>query len=326
MKFRVATRGGKAYNGDVKPARHDDPLRGCQLCPRQCRVDRQAGARGFCGAGAAARVYRHGPHYGEEPPISGTRGSGTVFFSHCTLRCCYCQNYPWSQDGRGEDRSETQLGAILEALNARGCHNWNLVSPTPWLPQIRAAAAPLIARDIRLPFVYNTSGFESIDTLDAYRDLVDVALTDLRYARPETAAKASLASEYVAVARRALTWFWNELGRLQTDDDGIARRGTICRLLVLPGHADEAIDNLAWIARHIGTELHISVMSQYTPVHLALRRDGWNRPVSQAEYRRVTDAAEAMGFDNGWIQPYQAAASGEWLGCEMPAGEGTVGQ
>jgi putative pyruvate formate lyase activating enzyme len=249
-----------------------------------------------------------------------------VFFSHCTLRCCYCQNYPWSQDGQGEDCSGAQLSAILEGLHTRGCHNWNLVSPTPWLPQIRAAARPLIARDIRLPFVYNTSGFESIDTLDAYRDLVDIALTDLRYAHPVTAAAASLAADYVETSRRALIWFWNELGSLQTDTDGIARQGTICRLLVLPGHADEAVENLAWISRHIGTAIHVSVMSQYTPVHLAARRDGWNRPVSQAEYRRVTDAAEAMGFDKGWIQPYQAAVSCEWLGCEMPAGEGAVGQ
>jgi putative pyruvate formate lyase activating enzyme len=301
-------------------------LNNCRLCPRHCGVDRTGSLRGFCGAGALPRIFRHGPHFGEEPPVSGTRGSGTVFFSHCTLRCFYCQNYPWSQEHAGQDLSTAQLRAIFVGLAEQGCHNWNLVSPTPWLPQIRAAVEPLFERDRRLPFVYNTSGFESTETLDAYRDLVDVALTDLRYANAKTAEQASQAGGYVEVARTALRWFWRELGPLQLDSEGLARRGTICRLLVLPGLANEAVDNLAWIARNIGTDLHISVMSQYTPVHAAAQHDGWNRRVTAGEYRRVTDAAEELGFENGWIQPYEAADAKELLGCRMPAGEGAVGQ
>ena len=302
-----------------------DILSHCRLCPRRCGADRLRGARGFCGAGAAPRIYRFGPHFGEEPPITGTRGSGTVFFSHCTLRCSYCQNYPWSQEHRGEDFDVEGLTGILEGLARRGCHNWNLVSPTPWLPQIRAAAAPLIKRDLRLPFVYNTSGFESLETLEAYRDLADIALTDLRYAREATAAQASEGAGYVAAARAAMKWFWKALGRLETDDDGIAVRGTICRLLVLPGHAGEAVDSLRWLARSIGTEVHVSVMSQYTPLHRAATQDGWNRRVTVAEYRRVPDAAADLGFESGWIQPHVAAETTEMLGCEMPAGEGAVG-
>ena len=296
----------------------------CRLCPRCCGAERGAGARGYCGAGALPRLYRYGAHFGEEPPLSGTRGSGTLFFSHCTLRCIYCQNYPWSQECRGEDLTVERLREVLEELARQRCHNWNLVSPTPWLPQIRAAVRPLFERDIRLPFVYNTSGFESTKTLYAYRDLIDIALTDLRYARPETAAEASDCGSYVDAARLALKWFWDELGPLQFDDEGCARQGTICRLLVLPGHADEAVENLAWIAENIGTDIHVSVMSQYTPVHTAKSLDGWNRRVTAAEYQRVTEAAEALGFENGWIQPYDAAETRELLGCEMSAGAGAV--
>jgi len=327
--FLLVTAGGITYKESFAvPGRsvNQNEWQACRLCPRRCGVDRAGGARGYCGAGTQVRVFRHGPHFGEEPPITGTRGSGTIFFSHCTLRCLYCQNYPWSQEHRGEDLDIARLRGILAGLADQGCHNWNLVSPTPWLPAIREAVAPLIARDRRLPFVYNTSGFESTDTLAAYRDLADIALTDLRYARPETAAEASDAAGYVEAARASLQWFWQALGPLQVDDDGLARRGTICRLLVLPGHEDEAVANLAWIARHIGTELHISLMSQYTPVYRALERPGWNRWVAADAYRRVTDAAEAMGFENGWIQPPGAADDTTLLGCEMPAGHGAAGE
>ena len=302
------------------------PLAACRLCPRACGVDRLSGRRGYCGARVQSRVFRHGPHFGEEPPLSGTRGSGTVFFSHCTLRCLYCQNYPWSQQAQGEDLEEAQLTEILRQLAARGCHNWNLVSPTPWLPQIRAALAPLFRDGIRLPIIYNSSGFESPETLTAFRELADVALVDLRYAVNDTAAEASDCAAYVEASRSALEWFWRNLGPLQTDANGIAERGVICRVLVLPGHADEAVANLHWLAEKIGTELHVSVMSQYTPVYGALQKAGWNRRVTAAEYARVTDAIETLGFDCGWVQEFEDGASpAELLGCNMPAGEAAVG-
>lgn len=302
-----------------------DPLQACALCPRRCGVDRLAGATGYCGAGAVQRLFRHGPHFGEEPPLSGTRGSGALFFSHCTLACLYCQNYPWSQAHAGRDIPPGALGAIFRGLAAQGCHNWNLVSPTPWLPRIREAVTPLFRDGVRLPFVYNTSGFEAGETLAAYRDLMDIALTDLRYARPETAAAASGAADYVAVARAALAWFWRELGPLATDPRGIAVRGTICRILVLPGHADEAIENLEWIAATLDARMHVSVMSQYTPVHRALQGAPWNRRVTQDEYEQVVAAATRLGFVNGWIQPWEETAAAELLGCAMPAGEGVQG-
>ncbi len=302
-----------------------DILRSCTLCPRRCGADRLGGATGVCGAGATLRVFRYGPHFGEEPPISGTRGSGTVFFSHCPMKCLYCQNHPWSQGGQGEDMPVARLTEILGELRDKGCHNWNLVTATQWLPLVREAAAPLVASGRRLPFVYNTSGYERIETLEAYSDLIDIALTDLRYATPELARRASAAADYVEAARRALLWFCGRLGPLEVDGDGVATRGVICRLLVLPGHADEAVANLRWIAENIGPELDISVMSQYAPVHRAAENGEFGRKVTREEYEAVTDEAERLGFENGWIQPYEDNAASSFLGCDMEAGEGTVG-
>jgi putative pyruvate formate lyase activating enzyme len=299
---------------------------GCRLCPRACGVDRVSGQLGYCKAGLLPRVFRHGPHFGEEPPVSGTRGSGTVFFSHCTLRCVYCQNHPWSQAGQGDDLTADALRDIFRGLAEKGCHNWNLVSPTPWLPQIREAVAPLIRAGISLPFVYNTSGFETQETLEAFSDLADIALIDLRYATSESAAEGSDARSYVESARRAFLWFWNRLGPLETDRDNIATRGVICRLLALPGRADEAVANLEWLARSVGTDVAVSVMSQYTPVHRATRLEGWSRTVREKEYALLTEAAADLGFENGWIQEFEGEAPADLLGQAMPAGEGAVGR
>ena len=303
------------------------PLAACRLCPHGCGVNRLSGQRGYCGAGVLPRVFRHGPHFGEEPPLSGSRGSGTVFFSHCTLRCIYCQNYPWSSQAQGEDLEITELTAIFRRLAELGCHNWNLVSPTPWLPQIRAALTPLFRDGIRLPILYNSSGFESPESLSAFRDLADIALVDLRYASNMTAAQASDSPDYVESSRSTLEWFWQNLGPLQIDADDVAVRGVICRVLVLPGHADEAVANLRWLADRIGTDVHLSVMSQYTPVYGALQQAGWNRRVTASEYAQVTAAVEELGFDNGWVQEFEDGASpADLLGCNMPAGEAAVGQ
>ncbi|HPS09705.1 MAG TPA: radical SAM protein [Kiritimatiellia bacterium] len=288
-------------------------------------MNRLAGQLGYCKAGIQPRVFRYGPHFGEEPPVSGTRGSGTVFFSHCTLRCVYCQNHPWSQGGQGDDLSAEALRDIFQRLAEKGCHNWNLVSPTPWLPQIRAAVAPLIRAGISLPFVYNTSGFEATETLKSFSELADIALIDLRYATPDAAAEGSDAQNYVEAARRAFLWFWDRLGPLQTDADGIAKRGVICRLLALPGRVSEAVANLEWLAEHAGTDVHVSVMSQYTPVYRAMRLSGWDRKVSEDEYALLTEAAADLGFENGWIQEFEGDAPADLLGQAMSAGEGAVG-
>ena len=301
------------------PPRGQGMLEHCELCPRRCGANRLQGALGYCRAGSQTQVYRWGPHHGEEPPVSGTRGSGTVFFSRCTMRCLYCQNFPWSQEGKGAVLTVQALAGVFEELRGAGCHNWNLVSPTPWLPLIRAALSEL---DTRLPIVYNTSGFERVEVLDAFADLADVYLTDLRYADEQTALAGSGAPGYVEAARNALRAMWRRRGPLVLDDEGVARSGTICRLLVLPGLAGEAVANLRWIAENLGTELAVSVMAQYVPAYRAPEHGGgWERRVTAEEYDAVSRAVEELGFSNGWVQEFDAAIPAELVGYRMAPGQ-----
>ena len=282
---------------------------GCELCPRRC------GRRpGFCGAGDRPRVFRWGPHFGEEPPLVGEHGSGCVFFSRCTMKCLYCQNSPWSWRGEGEDKSVAELAEIFRELAVRDrVSNWNLVSPTPYLPFIREAAKTLADDGIRLPFVWNSSGYERVETLEEYSDLCDWALFDLRYSRNETAVAASAAPGYVEHARAAVKWAWG-------------RTRLIVRVLVLPGHAEEAVENLAWIATELSSEVPVSVMSQYTPAYGAHARPPFDRRVTADEYAEVAEAAADFGFENGWVQDLSSAdPSLDLLGENMKSGHGTVG-
>ena len=306
----------------------------CELCPRKC------GRRpGFCGAGELPRVFRWGPHFGEEPPLTGERGSGCVFFSRCTMKCLYCQNSPWSWRGEGVDKKIGELTAIFRELAVRDrVENWNLVSPTPYLPFIREAVKPLLDEGVRLPFVWNSSGYERVETLEEYRELCDWALFDLRYSRNETAIAASAAPGYVECAREAVKWAWerkksesevvvvqrnvrNSTVRLPTTTTA----NLIVRILVLPGHADEAIENLAWIATELSNEVPVSVMSQYTPAYRALETPPFDRGVTEEEYASVTEAAADFGFENGWIQGFGAADPKlALLGENMGADHGVV--
>ena len=298
----------------------------CHLCPRCCGVNRANGQVGFCQAGDGVRLFRWGPHFGEEPPICGETGSGAVFFSRCTMKCIYCQNSPWSWRGGGRDVSVQELSDILRDLAVRRrCANWNLVSPTPYLPYIRAAAAPLVADGIRLPFVWNSSGYERVETLAEYRDLCDIALVDLRYSDEATARTASSAAGYVAAARAAVKHLWETLGPLDSEEPGAATRGVIVRILVLPGHADEAIENLAWLATECSNEVHVSVMSQYAPAFIASDTPPFDRVVTEEEYASVTEAAADFGFDHGWIQGIESRdASSDLVGENMAPGDGVI--
>ena len=300
----------------------------CELCPRRC------GKRpGFCGAGQVPRVFRWGPHFGEEPPLTGTRGSGCVFFSRCTMKCLYCQNSPWSWRGEGADKTIPELTEIFRELAVKDkAENWNLVSPTPYLPFVREAVRPLFDEGIRLPFVWNSSGYERVETLEEYSDLCDWALFDLRYSRNETAIAASAAPDYVEHSRAAVKWAWERVSRLPSKVPGEDRRrktedakGLIVRILVLPGHADEAIENLAWIATELSNEVPVSVMSQFTPAYRALETPPFDRGVTEEEYASVTEAAADFGFENGWIQGFGAADPKlALLGENMSADHGIV--
>jgi putative pyruvate formate lyase activating enzyme len=265
-------------------------------------------------------MYRYAPHFGEEPPLVGSKGSGTLFFSSCTLSCIYCQNYRFSQLGAGDEYDAEALANAFRRLAAAGCHNWNLVSPTPWLPQIAGAVDLLRNEGISLPLVYNTSGYESCDTLDRYERLIDIYLTDLRYSSDVTAAAGSMVADYVETSRNALKKMWERLGPLSCDKNGVAISGVICRLLVLPEKSGEVIDNLEWLAEHIGTEIPISLMAQYQPAYRALDREPWNRHINRAEYDAVCDAVTALGFEHGWIQDFDEDVEAGLPGYEMPPG------
>ena len=295
------------------------PAGRCELCPRRCAAARfGGGARRWCGAADAPRVFRWGPHFGEEPPLVEGGGSGCVFFSRCTMKCLYCQNSPWSWKGGGKDKTVAELTEIFRVLAVEDkCANWNLVSPTPYLPFIREAVAPLLAEGIRLPFVWNSSGYERVETLEEYSDLCDWALFDLRYSRDETAVSLSQAPGYVAASRAAVKWAWEKLK--------VERGGLIVRILVLPGHSDEAIENLAWLATEVSNEVAVSVMAQYTPAYKALETPPLDRSVTKDEYESVVEAASDFGFENGWIQGYEASdAKLALLGENMSEDHGSV--
>ena len=289
----------------------------CRLCPRKCGADRfgRGSGRGYCGAGPSPRLFRWGLHRGEEPPISGERGSGCIFFSRCTMKCLYCQNSPWSWKGGGTDMSVERLAAIMRGLAVKDrAENWNLVSPTPYLPFIREAAHMLAKDGVKLPFVWNSSGYERRETLEEYAELCDWALFDLRYSRDATAESASGAPGYVAAAREAVRWAWEK-----------NPQRLVVRILVLPGHAEEAVESLAWIASELSPDVAVSVMSQYTPAYKGRETPPFDRRVTAGEYSMATEAAADFGFSNGWIQsPESADPALAFLGENMPPGEGEI--
>lgn len=209
------------------------------------------------------------------------------------------------------------LVKVLTWLAQDGAHNWNLVSPTPWLPWVLDAVDAVAKQVGRLPVVYNTSGFEDVGVLQALEGQVSVYLTDLRYAQPGSAQAGSDCAGYVDEARKALLEMWRQTGPLELDGDGIGQRGTICRLLVLPGLADEAVDNLEWLARSVGTDVPVSVMAQYTPTYRALERETWCRRPTPEEYGRVVEAVEGLGFEKGWVQEYETPTPDELVGFKM---------
>ncbi len=285
-------------------------LESCVLCPRECGIDRTAGERGWCGAGLEPRVYRHMSHPGEEPPISGTGGSGVVLFSHCTMACAYCQNYRWSQLHEGRDRTAAELAGMLVSLAGAGCHNLNLVSATQYLPAVLEALRLASGEGIRLPVVWNTSGYESPAALELLEGVVDIYLADLRYSRDDAALELSDAPDYVETARAALREMKRQVGVLERDPDGTAARGLIVRHLVLPNDLSGTEDSLRWVASELGRDTFVSLMAQYYPAHRAEGCPEVGRRITRAEWDRTREALAAAGLENGWVQELPDGLSG----------------
>jgi putative pyruvate formate lyase activating enzyme len=286
-------------------------LKACRLCGHGCGADRLGGEVGECGAGVRARVAAHLLHFGEEPPLSGSRGSGAIFFSRCPLACVFCQNYQISQEGRGEETDAAGLAGMMLELEAAGAHNLNVVSPTPWVVQILEALALARGRGFGLPVVYNTGGYDSVAGLRLLDGVVDVYLPDAKYADPAVAGSLSGAENYPAVNRAALREMHRQVGPLKTDDEGLARQGMLVRHLVLPQDLAQTGQVLAWLARAFGPEVPVSLMAQYLPSHRV--RQGFElfpaltRPLTSAEYDEAVNQALALGMENVFIQELSSA-------------------
>ncbi|BCS53950.1 4Fe-4S cluster-binding domain-containing protein [Geobacter sp. SVR] len=277
-------------------------LAACDLCPHDCGVNRIAGETGLCGAGAHPRIASANVHRGEEPPISGTRGSGTIFLSGCSLKCRFCQNFPISQLGNGEDTTAAGLAQRMLKLQRQRVHNINFVTPTHYLPQILAALYLAIPQGFRLPIVWNSSGYEKVDALRLLDGVVAVYLPDMKYASNESAVAVSGAPGYSETNRDAVAEMLRQVGHLRTDEEDIALSGLIVRHLVLPEGKGGSRDTLSWIARNLGTETHVALMSQYFPAHRAMDTPGIDRTLTGDEYDAAVEALEEASLENGWVQ------------------------
>lgn len=281
-------------------------LASCDLCPHHCGVNRLKEEQGRCKSGLKPRIASANLHRGEEPPISGTNGSGTIFFSGCTLRCLFCQNFPISQQNNGETISTAELAKRMLGLQKRGAHNLNLVTPTHWLPQFLAALWLAIPQGFHLPIVWNSSGFETVEALQLLDGVVSIYLPDMKYADDQQAVELSGAAGYRAINRRAVTEMLRQVGQLQIDASGIAIQGLIIRHLVLPQARAGSFETLPWIAAHLGKETHIALMSQYFPAWQATTTSGIDRGLTHDEYDAAVEALEEAGLDSGWVQELEA--------------------
>ena len=272
-------------------------LRRCTLCPRRCRVDRIAGEIGRCGIGGRARIAGYGPHFGEEAVLVGRGGSGTIFLTGCSLGCCFCQNFAISRgDEPGQEVEDGEFAAIMLELQALGCSNINLVTPSHVVPQILAALVQAVDGGLRIPLVYNSSGYDSAVALDLLAGAVDIYLPDCKFWLPETAARYAGAPDYPDCARRAIQRMHRQVGDLDIGPDGLARCGLLVRLLLMPGLGAETAAILRFLAEQISPRTYVNLMAQYHPCGEAERYPELCRGVSGAEYRRALASARALGL------------------------------
>ncbi len=301
-----------------------NPYERCELCPRECKVDRAHGERGVCNAPAEVMVARAALHEWEEPPISAGAGSGTIFFSHCSLRCAYCQNAPIAHGGVGRAVSLEELAGMMLRLQNEGAANINLVTPTHYAPSIREAVRLARTRGLGLPIVWNTSGYETPSAIEENHGIADVYLTDFKYADPERASRYSAAPDYPEVALRALRTMVEAAGNACFDNirgDERMKRGVVVRILLLPDGLADAKESVRRVYSEFGTDVVFSLMSQYTPPELVIRANGMpddqkkrlerlpelTRAVTRDEYEELLDFADELGIENYFWQEGGAA-------------------
>jgi putative pyruvate formate lyase activating enzyme len=273
-------------------------LSSCEICPRNCHENRLAGRTGTCKTGRLARVSHYFPHLGEEACISGWRGSGTIFFSQCSLRCQFCQNYDISQLGNGEEIPPERLAAMMLELQAQGCHNINLVTPTHVLPQILEALLLAIAGGLRIPIVYNTSAYDPLECLQLLEGVVDIYMPDFKIWDSGLALKYLAAKDYPQVTRRAIKEMYRQVGDLRLDENGLARRGVLVRHLVMPRNVAGTREVMKFLAREISADTYLNLMDQYAPAGKVSgeKFPELNRPISELEYTDAFSYARKAGL------------------------------
>lgn len=275
-------------------------LKNCVICPRKCGVNRYQG-RGFCGADNTIKVSYYSLHMWEEPVLSGKNGSGTIFFSHCNLRCLYCQNKKISIDGYGKKISNKKLKEIMLKLQEEGAHNINLVTPTHYIPQIVKVLHNIKDKELKIPVVYNTSSYENVGSLKILNGLVDIYLADLRYYDDELAKKYSFCDNYFEIATMAIDEMFRQTGTIVFDKDGMMRKGLIVRVLVLPGHVHDAKEIIQYLYQTYHDDIYISIMNQYTPIEKYCY-ENLNRKLTEEEYEDVINYALTIGVSKAFIQ------------------------
>jgi len=272
-------------------------LKNCRLCPRHCGINRLADEMGKCHTGKLAVVSSYGPHFGEEAPLVGKHGSGTIFFTNCNLKCLFCQNYSISQLGDGTEVTDEELAGMMLALQSRGCHNINLVSPTHVVPQILQGLEIAINLGLRLPLVYNSGGYDSVETLEILDGIIDIYMPDTKYSDEKIAEELSGINNYPAINQAALREMHRQVGDLQIDEDGIAIRGLLIRHLVLPHGLDGTKEIMKFIAEDISLNSYVNVMAQYHPCHKAFQIPQLARPLSKQEFLEAIELAERAGLN-----------------------------
>ncbi len=271
-------------------------LTACNICALNCGVDRRSGEMGTCNTGELAKVSSYGPHLGEEDPLRGRRGSGTIFFSRCNLRCQYCQNHDISQAEAGYEMGAEELAAIMIDLQTRGCHNINFVSPSHVVPQILAGVWVAAQAGLEIPLVYNTGGYDSLETLNLLDGIVDIYMPDMKYADPEIAQRYSKIPDYPVVNQAAVKEMHRQVGDLQLDSRGIATRGLLIRHLVLPDNLAGTGQIVKFLAEEISPQTYLNLMDQYRPAYRAHHYPELGRRITSQEYAAAVQAAGKVGL------------------------------
>jgi putative pyruvate formate lyase activating enzyme len=275
-------------------------LKSCTLCPRQCQVDRLNGETGYCRSGRDLVVSSVFPHYGEEPPLVGRGGSGTIFLTHCNLRCIFCQNYEISHLGGGERVSTDQMTGYMVRLQEIGCHNINFVTPTHYVPQIMAALPHAVESGLRVPLVYNCGGYESLEVIRRLDGVIDIYMPDVKFFSSEVARRLCKAPDYPEVVRSVLKEMHRQVGDLVMDARGIAQRGLLIRHLVMPHGLAGTEDVIRFIVQELSPHSYVNIMAQYRPVYQAMEFPDLNRPITMEEFQEALEIARRWGLYRGF--------------------------